>query len=176
MNNPVSIKPVIVQSAGQPETAQVRKADLPQFKVELDDRAILLPDGKVLHHVIMSVDEGGHIAFDGVFAFNRTGRHPRLLRLSLADTGALAAELLVRAVEEAELRELLEHLGEVWSGHLEVVRHITVEAKFRRGHRQMNQRLQCVFLCLAEAHGSVRAGGGERTQRHVRARQLAIHL
>jgi hypothetical protein len=29
MNNPVSIKPVIVHSAGQPETAQVRKADLP---------------------------------------------------------------------------------------------------------------------------------------------------
>jgi hypothetical protein len=95
MNNPVSIKPVIVQSAGQPETAQVRKADLPQFKVELDDRAILLPDGKVLHHVIMSVDEGGHIAF------NRTGRHPRLLRLSLADTGALAAEL-VNAVYAAK--------------------------------------------------------------------------
>jgi hypothetical protein len=101
MNNPVSIKPVIVQSAGQPETAAVRKADLPQFKVELDDRAILLPDGKVLHHVIMSVDESGHIAFDGVFAFNRTGRHPRLLRLSLADTGALAAEL-VNAVYAAK--------------------------------------------------------------------------
>ncbi|MFY8039339.1 MAG: hypothetical protein ACOVN4_06730 [Bosea sp. (in: a-proteobacteria)] len=101
MNHPVSIKPVIVPSAGQPESTQARKADLPQFKVELDDRAILLPDGKVLHHIIMSVDEGGHIAFDGVFAFNRTGRHPRLLRLSLADTGALAAEL-VNAVYAAK--------------------------------------------------------------------------
>jgi hypothetical protein len=67
----------------------------PQFKVELDDRAILLPDGKVLQHIVMSVDDDRRgVSFDGVFAFNRTGRHARIMSLSLGDAGALAAELV----------------------------------------------------------------------------------
>ena len=66
----------------------------PQFKVELDDRAILLPDGKIVQHLIIQQDSSGPIAVDGVFAFNRTQRSARLLTLSLADAGAFAAELV----------------------------------------------------------------------------------
>jgi hypothetical protein len=73
----------------------------PLFKIELDDRAILLPDGKVLQHIILTTEDDGAIAFDGVFAFNLTGRHARILKLSLRDAGALAAEL-VNAVYAAK--------------------------------------------------------------------------
>jgi hypothetical protein len=64
------------------------------FKVELDDRAILLPDGKILQHVLIGPEESGAIVFDAIFVFNSTGRSPRLMRLSLADAGAFAAELI----------------------------------------------------------------------------------
>lgn len=82
----LDLKPALSERPTQPPKQQ--------FKVELDDRAILLPDGKVLQHIVLAVADDGAISFDGVFAFNRTGRHARILCLELVDAGALAAELI----------------------------------------------------------------------------------
>jgi hypothetical protein len=71
-----------------------RQTVIHQFKVELDDRCILLPDGKIIHHLLIYQDETKHIAIDGVFAFNLAQTPPRLLRLQVDDARALAAELI----------------------------------------------------------------------------------
>lgn len=89
MSGGTSGKPILVAQSQAPAIAQQV-----QFKVELDDRAILLPDGKIVQHLILYQDATGAIALDGMFAFNRTQRSPRLISLSLADAGALAAELV----------------------------------------------------------------------------------
>jgi hypothetical protein len=66
----------------------------PQFKVELDDRAILLPDGKVVQHLVVTAQADGRIRLDGVFAFNVMGRSPHILTMTEDDAAAFTAELI----------------------------------------------------------------------------------
>lgn len=85
------LKPILVTNLGEVTTHPQPPA---QFKVELDERAILLPDGKIVQSLAIYQDKDGSMAIDGVFAFNRTRRPSRLLTLSLADMGAFTAELV----------------------------------------------------------------------------------
>jgi hypothetical protein len=62
--------------------------------VELDERCILLPDGKIVQHLLIYQDEKRHVAIDGVFAFNIAERPARILLLTPDDARALAAELV----------------------------------------------------------------------------------
>ncbi len=66
----------------------------PQFKVELDDRAILLPDGKIVQHLVVTPEADGRIRLDGVFAFNVVGRSPHILTMTGDDAAAFTAELI----------------------------------------------------------------------------------
>jgi hypothetical protein len=65
-----------------------------QFKIELDDRAILLPDGKVVQHLVVTAEPDGAIRLDGVFAFNAMGRSPHLLTMTGDDAASFTAELI----------------------------------------------------------------------------------
>ncbi len=65
-----------------------------QFKVELDERCILLPDGKIVQHMLIYQDEKRRIAVDGVFAFNMAERPARILLLTPDDARSFAAELV----------------------------------------------------------------------------------
>lgn len=93
----VGSRPVLVgaeaAAPAQTDEAALRPPPM-QFKVELDDRAILLPDGKIVQHLIIYEERPGRIALDGVFAFNRMQRSPRILALSLDDAGSFTAELV----------------------------------------------------------------------------------
>jgi hypothetical protein len=65
-----------------------------QFKVELDERCILLPDGKIVQHLLIYQDEKRHVALDGIFAFNVSERPARLLLLTPDEARSLASELV----------------------------------------------------------------------------------
>ncbi len=89
MSGGAHLKPILVTQLGDAQPLQPV-----QYKIELDERAILLPDGKILQHLMIYQERDGTIALDGAFAFNRTRRPARLIALSLADAGAFAAELV----------------------------------------------------------------------------------
>lgn len=71
------------------------------FKVELDDRCLLFPAGKVAQHLIINGDGRGQISLDLVFAFNRMRIPPRLATLSVTDMREFVREL-VSAVYQAK--------------------------------------------------------------------------
>jgi len=63
------------------------------YKVEMDDRCMVFPDGKTLQHLLVSLD-GGKLTLEAVFAFNASRIDPRLLALPLEDARELTRELV----------------------------------------------------------------------------------
>lgn len=87
MPDPTVLRPTPPAPAATPAVPTV-------YKIELDERCLLFPDGKMIQHLLIARVPGGMIAFDAVFAFNRTHRDPRVMTLSLAEARDLARELV----------------------------------------------------------------------------------
>jgi hypothetical protein len=65
----------------------------PVFKVELDERCLVFPDGKILQHLLIGGAGRNQISIDAVFAFNRTRHDPRIALLSLGEARDFVKEL-----------------------------------------------------------------------------------
>lgn len=63
------------------------------YKVEMDDRCMVFPDGKTLQHLLVSL-EGRCLTLEAVFAFNASRLDPRLLALPLDDAREFVRELV----------------------------------------------------------------------------------
>jgi hypothetical protein len=83
MAEPTLLRADAVQSAALP----------PVFKVELDERCLAFPDGKILQHLLIGGAARNQISIDAVFAFNRTRHDPRIALLTLAEARDFAKEL-----------------------------------------------------------------------------------
>jgi hypothetical protein len=77
------------------------------YKVELDDRCFLFPDGKLMSHVLISREGSQDIVFDAAFPFNNTRRASRFLSLNRHEARLFAREL-VDAVYAAKAGIVLE--------------------------------------------------------------------
>jgi hypothetical protein len=64
------------------------------FKVELDDRCFLFPDGKQLAHVLISAPRTGGITFDAVYGFNKTRLPSHILHLELGEAKQFVREFI----------------------------------------------------------------------------------
>jgi hypothetical protein len=64
------------------------------FKVELDDRCFLFPDGKQLAHLLVSAPRTGGITFDAVYGFNKTRLPSHILRLELSEAKQFVREFI----------------------------------------------------------------------------------
>jgi len=76
---------VSVQKTGtaQGSVAQAAPHDNP-LALDLDERAVFYPAGKGITRIVISPERGG-LAFDAVYAFNKTHTSPRIMWLSLDD-------------------------------------------------------------------------------------------
>jgi hypothetical protein len=64
------------------------------FKVELDDRCFLFPDGKQLAHILVSALRTGGVTFDAVYGFNKTRLPSRILHLELSEAKQFVREFI----------------------------------------------------------------------------------
>ena len=83
----------------QPAPAAAPKPTM--FKVEMDDRCMVFPDGKTLQHVLITNDEMGRLTIDAVYVFNASRLDPHILALPLAEAREFTREL-VGAVYQAK--------------------------------------------------------------------------
>ena len=65
----------------------------PTVRIELDERCVLFPDGKLVSHLLVTPGRGS-ILLDAVFQFNETRRNPRIVELSLPEARGFARELV----------------------------------------------------------------------------------
>ena len=70
------------------------------YKVEMDDRCMVFPDGKTLQNLVVTSD-AGNLTIEAIFAFNASRLDPRLLTMPLADARDFTREL-VGAVFQAK--------------------------------------------------------------------------
>ena len=87
-----------VKSAPAPEAAPHPAPAV--YKIELDERALLFPDGKICNHALISYEPPGTISLDCVFQFNKTHQSPRVASFTLDEAREFAKEL-VNAVYRA---------------------------------------------------------------------------
>ena len=64
------------------------------YKVEMDDRCMVFPDGKTLQHLIVTSDSAGNLTLEAVYAFNASRLDPLLLTMPLADAREFIRELV----------------------------------------------------------------------------------
>lgn len=76
----------------QPAPAPAPKA--PVYKVEMDDRCMVFPDGKTLQHVLVTTDAAGDLAIEAVYAFNASRSNPRILSMHIEDAREFVRELV----------------------------------------------------------------------------------
>ncbi len=73
--------------------------------VDLDDRAYLFPEGKLMTQIRFAVLANNEVQISAVYAFNISRSAPELLRLSLEDARELARSL-VEAVYRAQTKNI----------------------------------------------------------------------
>jgi hypothetical protein len=78
--------------AESPSTALVAQPLV--FKVELDERCVTFPDGKMLQHLLIAAAGRSRVTVDAVYAFNRTHQDPRLVSFSLEEARDFVKELI----------------------------------------------------------------------------------
>jgi hypothetical protein len=80
----------IIQAVAEP----VAPATPAAFRIEMDERSFLFPDGKLLTHVILCREAGNRIGFDAIYPFNATRLSSRFLTLSREEAQLFAKELI----------------------------------------------------------------------------------
>lgn len=90
-----------VQPAPEQAPSSPGPAKPPIYKVEMDDRCMVFPDGKTLQHLLISSDEQGCLTLEAVFAFNASRLDPRFLSMPMDDARDFTREL-VGAVYQAK--------------------------------------------------------------------------
>lgn len=94
----------------------------------------------------------------------------RCIKSALPDSVSTTSPF--RALEISELREPLEHLGEVRSWHVKMLRQLAIQTECVGCHSEVNQRLQRILLGLAEEHG---VPSREESNQGKRIAQLPKH-
>lgn len=84
-----------------PSPAATAAAKPAIYKVEMDDRCMVFPDGKTLAHLLVTSDEVGDLSIEAVFAFNVSRADPRLLSMRMDEAREFTREL-VGAVYQAK--------------------------------------------------------------------------
>jgi hypothetical protein len=92
MSQSIPLRPSVSISSAPLGAAPVDQETI--FKVELDDRCFVFPDGKQLAHILVSLPKAGGIAFDAVFGFNKTRLPSRILLLELDEARQFVRELI----------------------------------------------------------------------------------
>ena len=64
------------------------------YKVEMDDRCMVFPDGKTLQHMLVTADVAGNLTLEAIFAFNASRLDPHLLTMPLEDAREFTRELI----------------------------------------------------------------------------------
>jgi len=77
----------------QPAPAAAPAVKAAVYKVEMDDRCMVFPDGKTLQHLLVTT-EGGEITIEAVYAFNASRADPRLLAMQVEDAREFVRELV----------------------------------------------------------------------------------
>ncbi len=83
------------------QPAPVAAAKPAVYKVEMDDRCMVFPDGKTLQHVLVTSDASGNLTLEAIYAFNTSRLDPLLLAMPLAEACEFVREL-VGAVFQAK--------------------------------------------------------------------------
>ncbi|MBF0310497.1 MAG: hypothetical protein HQL56_13305 [Magnetococcales bacterium] len=73
--------------------------------VDLDERAFLFPEGKLMNQLRFAALANGEVQIDAVYAFNASRSTPELVRLSLDDARELAKRL-VEGVYRAQTQHI----------------------------------------------------------------------
>ncbi len=63
------------------------------YKVEMDDRCMVFPDGKTLQHLLVTTDGVANLTLEAIFAFNASRFDPLLLTMPLDDAREFTREL-----------------------------------------------------------------------------------
>jgi hypothetical protein len=87
LSQSIPLRPAISVSAAVVEADTI-------FKVELDDRCFLFPDGKQLAHLLVSAPRTGGITFDAVYGFNKTRLPSHILHLELSEAKQFVREFI----------------------------------------------------------------------------------
>ncbi len=64
------------------------------YKVEMDDRCMVFPDGKTLQHLLVTSDASNNLTLEAIYAFNASRLDPLLLSMPLADARDFVRELV----------------------------------------------------------------------------------
>ncbi len=98
--NPPRLEAVKFAPQAEPAAAAPSMAAPAVYKVELDERALLFPDGKIVNHIMIAFEPPGAIHLDCIFQFNKAHQPPRIASFTVDEAREFAKEL-VNAVYRA---------------------------------------------------------------------------